>query len=38
MFPKYAALRENIVPRENITILAPPTRDILSVPVDILLY
>ena len=25
----------NIVPRENITILAPPTRDILSVPVDI---
>ena len=24
-----------IVPRENITILAPPTRDISSVPVDI---
>ena len=24
-----------IVPRENITLLAPPTRDILSVPVDI---
>ena len=34
-FPKCAALRENIVPRENITILAPPTRDISSVPVDI---
>ena len=30
-----AALRENIVPRENITILAPPTRGISSVPVDI---
>ena len=28
IFPKCAALRENIVPRENITILAPPTRDI----------
>ena len=35
IFPKCAALRENIVPRENITILAPPTRDISSVPVDI---
>ena len=35
IFLKCAALRENIVPRENITILAPPTRDISSVPVDI---
>ena len=35
IFPKCAALRENIVPRENITLLAPPTRDISSVPVDI---
>ena len=35
IFSKCAALRENIVPRENITILAPPTRDISSVPVDI---
>ena len=35
IFPKCAALRENIVPRGNITILAPPTRDISSVPVDI---
>ena len=35
IFPKCAALRENIVPRENITILAPPTRDISSVLVDI---
>ena len=35
IFPKCAALRGNIVPRENITILAPPTRDISSVPVDI---
>ena len=25
----------DIVPRENITVLAPPTRDISSVPVDI---
>ena len=31
----YIFPRENIVPRENITILAPPTRDISSVPVDI---
>ena len=35
ILPRDCALRENIVPRENITILAPPTRDILSVPVDI---
>ena len=35
IFPKCAALRGNIVPRENITILAPPTRDISTVPVDI---
>ena len=35
IFPKCAALRENIVQRENITILAPPTRDISTVPVDI---
>ena len=35
IFLKCAALRENIVPRENITILAPPTRDISSVLVDI---
>ena len=37
IFPreKCAALRENIVPRENITILAPPTRGISTVPVDI---
>ena len=34
-FPKCAALRENIVPRENISILAPPTRDISTVQVDI---
>ena len=34
-FPKCAALRENIVPMENITILAPPTHDISSFPVDI---
>ena len=35
-FPKGLHFRrENIVPRENITILAPPTRDISSVPVDI---
>ena len=27
--------RDYIFPRENITILAPPTRDISSVPVDI---
>ena len=33
IFPR--ALRGNIVSRENITILAPPTRDISSVPVDI---
>ena len=33
--PKCAALRENIVPRENITILAPPTRNISSIPVNI---
>ena len=32
---KWAALRENIVPTENITISAPPTRDISNVPVDI---
>ena len=35
IFLKCAALRENIVPRENITILAPPTHDISSGPVDI---
>ena len=35
IFPKCAALRENIVPRENITVLTPPTHGILSVPVDI---
>ena len=35
IFPECTALRENIVPRENITILAPPTRDISSFPVDI---
>ena len=35
IFPKCAALRKNIVPRENITILAPPTRDISSIPIDI---
>ena len=35
VFPKCAALRENIVPRETITILALPTRDISTVPVDI---
>ena len=31
----YTFPRENIVPRENITILAPPTGDISTVPVDI---
>ena len=31
----YIFPRDYIVPRENITILAPPTRDISSVPVDI---
>ena len=35
IFPKRAALRENIITRENITILGPPTRDISSVPVNI---
>ena len=35
IFPKRAALRENIITRGNITILAPPTRDISSVPVNI---
>ena len=30
-----ALLQKNIVPRENINILAPPTRDISSVPVNI---
>ena len=35
IFPKRAALRENIITRENITRLAPPTRDISSVPVNI---
>ena len=35
IFAKCVALRENIVQRENVTILAPPTRDISSVPVDI---
>ena len=35
IFPKCAALRENIVLRENIPILAPPTGDISSVLVDI---
>ena len=34
-FPKGFALRENIITRENIAILAPPTRDISSVPVNI---
>ena len=33
--PKWAALRENFIPRENKTILAPPTHDISSVPVNI---
>ena len=32
-FPK--GLYKNIITRENITILAPPTRDISSVPVNI---
>ena len=31
IFPKCAALKENIVPRENINLLAPPARDISSV-------
>ena len=35
IFPKRAALRENIITRGNITILAAPTRDISSVPVNI---
>ena len=35
IFPKCTALRENIVQRENITLLAPPTHDISSVLVDI---
>ena len=37
IFPKRAVLRENIITslRENIAILAPPTRDISSVPVNI---
>ena len=35
IFRKCAALKENIVPRENINLLAPPARDISSVPVDI---
>ena len=35
IFPKWSALRGNIVPRENVTILTPPTRDISTVPVDI---
>ena len=35
IFPKCAALWENIVPRENITILAPPTHDISTVLVNI---
>ena len=30
----YIFPRDYIVPRENITILAPPTRDISTVPVD----
>ena len=34
-FSKGLSLRENIVPRENITLFAPPARDISSVPVDI---
>ena len=33
-FPEVRSTEGNIVPRENITILAPPTRDISSVPVD----
>ena len=35
IFPKRAALRENIITREKVTLLAPPTRDISSVPVNI---
>ena len=35
IFPKCTALRDNTVPRENINILAPPTHDTSSVPVDI---
>ena len=35
IFPEVRSTEGNIVPRENITILAPPTRDISSVPVDI---
>ena len=34
-FPKVRSTEGNIVLRENITILAPPTHDISSVPVDI---
>ena len=34
-FPEVRSTEGNIVPRENITILAPSTRDISSVPVDI---
>ena len=37
-FPEVRSTEGNIVPRENITILARPTRNISSVPVDILLY
>ena len=33
--PKFAALRENIAMRGSITILAPPTHDISSVPFNI---
>ena len=34
-FPEVHSTEGNIVPRENTTILATPTHDILSVPVDI---
>ena len=34
-FPEVRSTEGNIVPRDNITILAPPTCDISSVPVDI---
>ena len=34
-FPKVRSTEENIVPGGNITVLAPPTRDISSVAVDI---
>ena len=37
-FPEVRSTEGNIVPRENITILAPPTRDISTVPGRYLLY